>query len=138
MPNAGDVEYYEGKIVDFTVAEGEAIKKGNLVAITGDWEISQALKEDMKAIGVALNDGDAGEKVEVLLMSPIIYMVAQGAVVAGEFLTASRTVAGAVTKLATGRTVVWVVVVGLTIEGAGDGEVFPMMIFRGVFEGAMA
>lgn len=135
MVEAGDLLLYEGNIVDFTVATGQTIVKGDLVDITGDWEISKANAVSDKGIGVALNGGGEGEKVEVLTMAPIVYVVAEGAVVAGNFLTPSTT-AGAVqafdeTATGAGLTVIQVIV-GIVIEGAGDGETFPMMLVHGI------
>ena len=135
MPTKGDVEYYEGNIVEFTVATGQTIVKGDLVDITGDWEISRADAVSDKGIAVALNGGGEGERVEVLLMAPIVYVVASGVVVAGNFLTPS-TVAGAVQafdETITGSGVVVIqVIVGICVEGAGDGETFPMILIHGI------
>lgn len=135
MPSAGDVEFYQGNIVDFTVATGQTIVKGDCVDITGDWEVSKANAVSDKGIGVALNGGTEGEKVEVLIMAPIVYVVAEGAVVAGNFLTPSTT-AGAVQafdETITGVGVVVIqVIVGLCIEGASDGETFAMMLLHGI------
>ena len=120
---------------DFTVATGETILKGDIVDITGDWEISKADAVSDKGIGIALNDGGEGEKVEVSLFAPIVYVVAEGVVVAGNFLTPSTT-AGAVQafdETITGSGVVVIqVIVGITIAGAGDGETFPMMMIHGI------
>ena len=131
----GELEFFRGEIVTFTVATGQTIVKGDIVDITGDWEISKANAVSDKAIGVALSGGGEGEKVEVLTMAPIINVVASGAVVAGNFLTPSTT-AGAVqafVETITGAGVVVIqVIVGVAMEGASDTETFAMMLVHGI------
>lgn len=141
-PSAGDVAYYEGNIVEFTVATGQTIAKGDIVAITGDWEISQAggvdKGEEHKAVGVALNGGGEGTKVEVLTMAPIVYVTNDGGVSAGDFLTPSGIggTAGRVATLNVPQDLVKVVV-GLAIEGAGDGEEGAMMLMHAIASGGV-
>ena len=138
-PTKGDVAYYEGNIVEFTVASGQTIEKGDVVAITGDWEISLAVSTEYysgKAIGVALNAGTEGKKVEVLTMAPIVYVVNQGGVTAGDFVFPSITVAGAVSTINLGQSRDFVAI-GIVIEGAGDGETFPMALIHAICRGSL-
>lgn len=136
MPTKGDVEYYEGKIVEFTVAVDQTIEKGDIVAITGDWEVSRVNAVTDKAIGVALNAGVSTalvtQKIEVLTMAPIVYVVNTGGVSAGDFLTPSTagTVATFSDTLATPQ-----VLVGMAMEDALTTELVAMMLMHGICTG---
>lgn len=132
---AGELAYYKGDIVTFTVASGKTIKKGNVVSITGNWEISPSIittpySSNPTLIGVAMNDGSEGEKVEVLLNAPIVYVVACGDIVAGNAL-GPYNVAGAVKAIGT-EGEFYCYIIGYAIEGASDGETFAMMLIHAV------
>ena len=132
MPTKGDVEYYEGNIVAFTVASGQTIEKGDIVAITGDWEISRANAVTDKAIGEALNAGGEGEQVEVLTMGPILYAINTGGVGAGDFLTPSTggTVATFNPALTTAQ-----VLIGMAMETKATAELVAYMLMHGICTG---
>ena len=136
MPNAGDVEAFRGDIVGFKVATGQSVTKGQLVYISGPWEITPCSQVDHPFIGVTQNAGEEGEEVEVLMMCPIVYVVAGVAITAGQFLV-SHTTAGRVQPLkldAEGAGILYLAYVcGQAVEDqATIGEVVAMAMFHGV------
>jgi len=121
-PKAGDVVYFPSRIVEFEA--GASITKGQLVRVTGEWEVQPTAGDDHIAIGVALNDASSGEKVEVLVMKPIIYVTYNVSISAGDEVMPSGT-AGRVDR-ARAQTVAGTYreqVCGIAIEGGGAGDV---------------
>jgi hypothetical protein len=95
------VEYHiqEGAFHTFKVDAGETIRIGQLVSVTGDKAVSLAGAGD-EAIGVVysgtvgldgLKDGykgDNGDVVTVIVLKPLVYLQAGGAISAGANLKA--------------------------------------------------
>lgn len=95
------VEYHiqDGAIFTFKVAQGQNIKIGQVVEITGDREVSVA-GVDADALGVVyggtvgidgIGEGFEGDKehvVSVVVFKPFVYLEAGGAITAGARLTA--------------------------------------------------
>jgi hypothetical protein len=124
------VEYHiqEGAFHTFKVDAGQNIKIGQMVAITGDRAVSVAGAGD-NAIGVVysgtvgldgLNDGyegDNGDVVTVIVLKPLVYLEAGGAITAGADLASGANgtvVAGDGTAPK----------VGTAVAGATSGERF--------------
>lgn len=133
---AGEWAFFRGDLVDFKVATGQSVTKGQLVYISGPWEISPTSLVTHQAIGVVERDGSEGEKVEVMIMTPIIYVVAGVAITAGQFLVA-HTTAGRVQPLkvtAEGASALYLAYVcGQAVEDQGTvGSVVAMALFHGV------
>ena len=85
--SAGDILYYPGDIVEFEVATGETIVKGDPVYINDEDEITKAVNDDVAPIGVAIGAGVEGTRVEVIIHAPVIYMtVGTGGVTAGSYV----------------------------------------------------
>jgi len=121
-PRAGDVAYFPSNIVEFEA--GASITKGQLVRVTGEWQVQATTEDGHIAIGVALNDASSGEKVEVLIMKPIVYVTYNVTISAGDELMPSG-VAGRVDR-ARAQTVTGTYreqVCGIAIEGGGAGDV---------------
>jgi len=128
MPKAGDVVYFPSNIVEFKA--GADISKGQMVRITGEWEVQATASDDHVAIGIALNDAKSGEKLEVLIMKPVVYVTYDGSITAGDELMPSGTTAGRVTGARKQTTVGTYTeqVCGVAIEGGGAGDVRAMVM----------
>lgn len=134
------VEYHiqDGAIFTFKVKAGQTVKIGQMVELTGDREVQVSGASSTKAIGVVYGGtvgkdgvgvgflGDEGDVVSVVVLKPLVYLKASGAVTAGANLVTATggdvKVAGAV-GTETGR------IVGMAIQGASSGERFVAMLF---------
>lgn len=126
------VEYHiqEGAFHTFKVASDQTIKIGQMVAITGDKEVSVAEVGD-NAIGVVysgtvgldgINEGYKGangDVVTVVVLKPLVYLEAGGDITAGSDLEVGA--GGTVVVPAEDSTNP---VVAQAVEGATEGERF--------------
>lgn len=123
------VEYHiqDGAIFTFKVAQGENIKIGQLVAMTGDREVGIA-GVDADVVGVVYGgtvgidgveegfDGDKEHVVSVVVFKPFVYLEAGGAITAGDRLTAGAN--GTAVTGGTGEAF------AKAVQGATSGERF--------------
>lgn len=134
------VEYHiqDGAIFTFKVKAGSTIKIGQMVELSGDREVDVAGASSTKAVGVVYSGtvgkdgvnvgylGNEGDVVSVVLLKPLVYLKASGAITAGANLVTATNgdvkVAGAV-GTETGR------IVGMAIQAATAGNRFVAMLF---------
>jgi Uncharacterized conserved protein (DUF2190) len=115
------VEYqYPGDIQTFTVdsSASTSVVGGNLVAIVGDMEVSQAGDASEAVAGVALHDAAAGAKLSVARVG-VYFLKADGAINAGDYVEAAA--AGAVSAHSSASTG-YVKVVGFAYEDIANGQ----------------
>lgn len=124
------VEYHiqEGALHTFKVDAGQNIKIGQMVKVTADRAVSVAGAGE-NAIGVVYSgtvgkdglnvgySGDEGDVVTVVVLKPLVYLEAGGAITAGADLEAGAN--GAVVASAGTAPIV-----AHALEGAGSGERF--------------
>ncbi|MBL5777000.1 hypothetical protein HV436_01450 [Bacillus sporothermodurans] len=128
------VEYHiqEGAFHTFKVKAGQTIKIGQPVVVSGDMTVSLA-GAGTEAIGIVysgtvgldgVNDGykgDNGDVVTVIVLKPIVYLTAGGAVTAGDNVEVGA--GGKFIKQATGAKV------AKALTGAsGDGVAFTAIL----------
>lgn len=116
-----------GAFFTFKVAAGQNIKIGQLVELTGNREVSVAGAASSKVVGVCysgtvgidgVNDGyvgDNGDVVTIVVLKPLVYLEANGAIAAGDLLASSA--GGTVVAGGTGDTLV-----GHAVEDGTDGQ----------------
>lgn len=103
-------------IVEKKIVAAVDIKKGQLVAITGDLEVSVASSASTTVIGVAMIDAKAGEPISVECEG-LFKLVASAPITAGAKLSPANL--GKVVTATTGQ------VVGFALNTAGtDGAVY--------------
>lgn len=130
------VEYHiqEGGFFTFKVNAGEVVKIGQIVEIKGDRVVGLAGAGSQKVIGVVYSgtvgidginvgySGDNGDVATVVVLKPLVYLTAGGAVSAGDPLKSDAN-GNAVT--ATVGTDATEAIFGMAITGAGaSGEDF--------------
>lgn len=124
----GHVEYaFPGDVLTFTVAAGQSVSGGQLVALTANaMEVQHAGVDSEKCVGVALHDAAAGEKVTVA-SSGVYRLKANGAVGVGDYVDCAA-VGDVKTMAASGGSYVQTEannfrqVIGLALEAISNGQ----------------
>ena len=130
------VEYHiqEGSFHTFKVEDGETVKIGQMVKVTGDRSVSVAGAGD-NAIGVVYSGtvgkdgrnvgylGDEGDVVTVVALKPLVYLEASGTITPGTDVVAGPDGTVAVATEEAGGPAV-----GHALESANAGDRFLVML----------
>jgi predicted RecA/RadA family phage recombinase len=84
----GQVEKFSpGDRITCTVAAGQTVRGGRLVELTANRTVQEAGAGSLRVAGVAMYDGNAGDKISVACEG-VWMLLAAGAIVAGDVLIA--------------------------------------------------
>ncbi|MGG5739684.1 hypothetical protein [Bacillus cereus group sp. IBL03679] len=136
MRNRVELNIPEDGIFTFKVKAGQTVKVGELVEITGDFEVQRASADSKKVFGVVYSgtvaidgvnvgyQGDKGDSVSIAFKG-LLYVIAGGTIVAGDKVKAGANGA-AVKQVATATYVAdeEKQVVGTALTGATSGNKF--------------
>lgn len=137
MQNKVEYHIQSGSFFTFKVQPTKTVKIGDVVELSGDRTVQQAAASSKKVMGVVYSgtvgvdgvnvgyQGDRGDVATVIVNKPFVYLVADGAITAGDKLQAGAN--GAAKKQTATATYVQdeeKAVFGMAITGATAGNKF--------------